>query len=337
MSKRPGSAAAILLYHQIGAPASDPFRQYVRADHFAGQMEVVARQRPVDLRGLGRQVRAGSVASGSVAVTFDDGYVSNLRLAKPALERAGVPATVFVTSGMTGSDRNFWWFELAQALESAPREAGELRVPCDGAERAWRPQADRREVLFELWAWLRRTGPDQVAAAVAATRRWAGLGPPGPASDDARCMTIPELQELVDGGLVEIGAHTRTHPMLSALDAGRQREEIAGSRADLESWLGRPAVSFAYPFGGRVSEYRAPAVRAVRTSGFEVAVAVGSRAVTSASPILELPRHVAPDLPADEFARWLADRLDPPLRRRRLLDTRPVRALRERVAPPGRL
>jgi peptidoglycan/xylan/chitin deacetylase (PgdA/CDA1 family) len=337
MSGGTASAAVILLYHQVGEPASDPFRQYVRTEHFAGHMEVVARLRPVDLLELGRDVSRGAVVPGSVAVTFDDGYVSNLRLAKPALERAEVPATVFVTSGMIGSDRSFWWLELAEGLERAPQDAGELRLACRGGERVWGPQADRREVLFELWAWLRRSDPTEVAAAVEATRRWAGLGPAGPAADDARCMTVAELHELADGDLVAIGAHTRTHPMLSALTAARQREEIGGSREDLEAWLGRAVIRFAYPFGGRVSEYRAPAVRAVRASGFEVAVAVGSRSVTSSSPILELPRHVAPDVPADEFARWLAERLDPPRERRRMLDAKPVRALRERVAPPGRL
>jgi len=34
---------------------------------------------------------------------------------------------------------------------------------------------------------------------------------------------------------------------------------------------------------------------------------------------------------------WLDERLNPPRRRRRLLDAPPVRALRERVAAPGRL
>jgi peptidoglycan/xylan/chitin deacetylase (PgdA/CDA1 family) len=46
----------------------------------------------------------------------------------------------------------------------------------------------------------------------------------------------------------EIGAHTRTHPDLAALDGSRMQEEIAGSRRDLEESGLRP-VSFAYPFG----------------------------------------------------------------------------------------
>jgi peptidoglycan/xylan/chitin deacetylase (PgdA/CDA1 family) len=47
---------------------------------------------------------------------------------------------------------------------------------------------------------------------------------------------------------IEIGAHTRTHPDLSDLEAGKLDSEIAGSRQDLEQAGLRP-ISFAYPFG----------------------------------------------------------------------------------------
>jgi len=97
-------------------------------------------------------------------------------------------------------------------------------------------------------------------------RAWAGVAPPGPPAEQVRCMTVAELHELVGDGLVEIGAHTRTHPMLSALKPAEQREEIAGSRSDLEAWLDRPVTSFAYPFGHRVSEYRASAHFGIRNA-----------------------------------------------------------------------
>jgi peptidoglycan/xylan/chitin deacetylase (PgdA/CDA1 family) len=332
------STSAILLYHQVGDPAADPFSQFVSPEHFAGQMAVVARHRAGALAARARGAPGGSVAAGTVAVTFDDGYLSNLRLAKPALERAGVPATVFVTTAMTGGGRDFWWNDLAVALEHAPTPAGELCLAVGGRERVWAiDEVDRRELLFEIWAWLRLARPDDVLAAVATARAWAGLAPAGPPAEDARCMTVAELHELLSGGLVDIGAHTRTHPMLSALAPAEQREEIAGSRSDLEAWLGRPVATFAYPFGHRVTEYRAAAVRAVRASGFEAAVAVVERPLSARSPTLELPRHAVPDIPADEFAVWLAERLDPPRSRRRLLEWGPVRALRERVSAPGRL
>jgi peptidoglycan/xylan/chitin deacetylase (PgdA/CDA1 family) len=152
-----------------------------------------------------------------------------------------------------------------------------------------------------------------------------------------RFMTVAELRELVASGAIEVGAHTRSHAMLSARSPGQQRDEIGGSRADLERWLERPVTSFAYPFGARSSEYRAPAVRAVRAAGFESAVSTTRRHVDARSPLLELPRFPVADIPAEEFEVWLAGLLAPARSRRRPTRARLLRPLVERLSVPGRL
>jgi GT2 family glycosyltransferase/peptidoglycan/xylan/chitin deacetylase (PgdA/CDA1 family) len=64
-----------------------------------------------------------------------------------------------------------------------------------------------------------------------------------------RLLSETELRELAVAG-AGIGAHTRTHPDLRRVDGSERREEIEGSKADLEKRLGRPVRTFAYPFGG---------------------------------------------------------------------------------------
>ena len=60
----------------------------------------------------------------TLAVTFDDGLSSVVRLALPALRELGVPATVFVPTGFVGSGRPFAWPETEHWL--ATEHAGEL-------------------------------------------------------------------------------------------------------------------------------------------------------------------------------------------------------------------
>jgi len=50
---------------------------------------------------------------------------------------------------------------------------------------------------------------------------------------------------------VEFGSHTRTHFDCGSSDQSILEQEIAGSRTDLESRLGRPSRFFAFPFGKR--------------------------------------------------------------------------------------
>jgi peptidoglycan/xylan/chitin deacetylase (PgdA/CDA1 family) len=47
---------------------------------------------------------------------------------------------------------------------------------------------------------------------------------------------------------IEFGAHTRTHPDLTALEDAELASEIVGSAEDLEAVIGQPVVAFAYPF-----------------------------------------------------------------------------------------
>ena len=70
----------------------------------------------------------------------------------------------------------------------------------------------------------------------------------GPLGHSERVMSLEELRSLPEQ-LVTIGSHTLTHPMLSTLSEGAAREEIAGSRAKLESLLNRKIQLFSFPFG----------------------------------------------------------------------------------------
>ena len=61
--------------------------------------------------------------------------------------------------------------------------------------------------------------------------------------------TIGQLRDMASAG-VEIGAHTRTHADLGAIHSERKlRDEIVGSREDLEDALGQAIRYFAFPIG----------------------------------------------------------------------------------------
>lgn len=53
------------------------------------------------------------------------------------------------------------------------------------------------------------------------------------------------------GNGIEFGAHTETHPHLPALPPDSVRQEVTGSKSDLERRLRLPVRSFAYPYGER--------------------------------------------------------------------------------------
>jgi peptidoglycan/xylan/chitin deacetylase (PgdA/CDA1 family)/GT2 family glycosyltransferase len=94
-----------------------------------------------------------------------------------------------------------------------------------------------------------------------------------------------DLHHLVQAGLT-IGAHSRSHPVLPSLPEALAREEIEGSRHDLQAALTRPVEVFAYPYGTHNERVQALAEKA----GFLASCGVGDRLNDSTTHIHALDR-----------------------------------------------
>jgi len=102
-------------------------------------------------------------------------------------------------------------------------------------------------------------------------------------------MRWDQAREMADSGLIAFGAHGRSHRILSDLDNVQLRDEILGSKQDIESKLGRPVTSFAYP-NGQGTDIPPAAVAAVREAGFTSACATFWRTSNTASQRFVLNR-----------------------------------------------
>lgn len=289
--------ARVLMYHRISEAGPDPWGLSVSARHFAEHLEVLSSSaRPLRLRKLAASLRSGEVPGRAVAVTFDDGYSDNLHQAKPLLERYQIPATVFVITGERERGREFWWDWLERvALGSGERYR---------KWRAWEQNGldDRQRLYLSLHSRLRLLPPDQLRREV---EKLLDLSAAAPGSGTVhRSLSTEELQQLAHGGLVEMGAHTESHPVLAPLPAETQRQEIAGSRSSLGRLFGEPAATFAYPYGGP-RDHSTVTAALVREAGFGCAVSTIPGRITRRSDPYRLPRLHVEDWDGDEFAKRL--------------------------------
>ncbi len=97
-------------------------------------------------------------------------------------------------------------------------------------------------------------------------------------------LSADRLRGCVDSGLVTIGSHSVSHPLLTACDDHRLRYELEESKRSLEEVIDRPVDLFAYPTG----DYDARVVDATRAAGYRAAFAEDSRSV--GRPRYEVPR-----------------------------------------------
>lgn len=80
-------------------------------------------------------------------------------------------------------------------------------------------------------------------------------------------MTVDSLKKAAGEG-IELGAHTRTHADLTRLSGEELKDEVIGSRVELETIFGHRPATFCYPYG----RFNEEVVTAVRGAGFEAAV-----------------------------------------------------------------
>jgi peptidoglycan/xylan/chitin deacetylase (PgdA/CDA1 family) len=96
------------------------------------------------------------------------------------------------------------------------------------------------------------------------------------------------VRELTSSGLVDVGAHSRTHAALPRLDERVARTEIAGSRAEIAEMLGRIPATFAYPAG----LYGPREGRLAAEAGYEASLTVNGGVNDAASDRHALARTV---------------------------------------------
>lgn len=236
------------------------------------------------------RLAAGTLPPRAAAITFDDGYADNATLALPALQRAGLCATFFIATSFLDGGR-MWNDTVIESVRAC--RADWLDLDAVGLGRhAMDSMAARRQAVCQLLPAIKYLAPARREAAVAAVHAACGERLP-----DDLMMRSEQVRALRRAGM-QIGAHTRSHPILTRLDAPTAFSEIVGSKHDLEALLGEPVTLFAYPNGKPGVDYGAGHARMVREAGFAAAVSTAPGAASASSDRFQLPR----------FSPWDRDR-----------------------------
>lgn len=172
-----------------------------------------------------------------VCVTFDDGYIDNAQVAAPILDRAGLHATFFVTTGFVAGRP--MWFDVAACAYDRLGASGVREAIAGGAA----PGADLSSLSSWL-SWLKGLPTGAREGVVARLDH----GLPRAREDIFGAMGPSDLRDLASRGH-EIASHTVTHPILPRCDDQRLRDEVTRSKGEIEAWIGAPVRSFCYPNG----------------------------------------------------------------------------------------
>ncbi len=286
----------ILMYHRFPAEHTHTFR--LQCEH------MVRHYRPISLTEAANHFKTGTaLPENALAITIDDGYRDFYYNGYPSLKQFGIPATMFVTTGVIDGLTWFWWDKLHFALLATPLQsvslAGEQNVPLRNAE-------EREAALHRIADAMTRVPNRERLALIDSLPALLQVEVPVSPPERFRPLGWAEIREMRSNG-IEFGAHTVTHPILSRVESMEElRQEIEVSRDRVAEELGVPTRHFCYP-SGRAEDLNAKVRQLAATAGFETAVTTEQGLNLPGADLLLMKRiGVEPECEDFYFARQVA-------------------------------
>ena len=269
----------ILMFHRVGhsdypQSALEAELKYLRREFDVISLEEMVRRHEAGIASTGREV----------ALTFDDGLRSHVRVAYPLLVQYGMKATFFVCPGLVNEGRWLWTHECRARLEKLAPD-GFLRVTVAIGGSGWLAGDRRTSRIEEMVRIMKQQTLERRLEMEEIIRQAdANFSPSADQRATYDLATWAELQSL-DPEVVSIGSHSMTHSILPLLDEERLRGEVVESQATLESRLGRRVDLFCYPSGAE--DVR---VRSLVARSYVAAVSTRHGSASAHSDRYDLPR-----------------------------------------------
>lgn len=285
--------AAILMYHSIPAPQEKPWIDpcnCLSAQQFEEQIQFLAAQRNVVSldRLLKMRQQGSSIAKGTVAITFDDGYLNNLTVAAPILAKYQLPATIYLATAFVSAGENQWIDTLYSTFRARSQHTLDLSDFSPSLQQ-WdlnQPQEQTAAYGAIAQVLIEATVSQRTAILTAIDQQLAPTAYP-----PRLTMTWEDARQLQrEYPNITLGVHTANHIDLETHSEFAEQEIVASITA-MERELGERPKHLAFPYNRFNKQSKAQAARYLRSA---VADSPNDGVVRTHTSNYELPRLCAP-------------------------------------------
>jgi peptidoglycan/xylan/chitin deacetylase (PgdA/CDA1 family) len=264
----------VLCYHDLREPGD--FTSWLRVETTQIKEHLDA------LSGLGRFVGPNDLdrledlpgRGLHLLLTFDDGYLNNLKLGAAILEAANIPALFFVSTHHLVAGEAFWFDRIVTRVQSTRVKRLNLSPfglreytfhPADGARR-W-------EDIQRLLTDVKRLGnPAEPRVARILEFMDQEYGSAAEVDDQRlRPLTSQELRQLANRRQMFFGSHGHRHELMPLLNDQDLVASVTQSKQILEHLVGQSIADIAYPNGDEDQRVRAACKEAGYHRGFTTA------------------------------------------------------------------
>ena len=235
----------ILTYHRINDD-NDQFFTGMNIDTFEKHMKYLSDYYNImPLEEIINRMKCNDIPDDVVAITFDDGYKDVYLNAYPILKKFSIPATIFLPTSCIDTGEVLWHDRVFSAFRETQRSSlpkygiYEKTYPLETIEEKLRAQQDVLRFLRSLDTHDRLKWIDCLITKLFLKDK----------ENYSQLMLSWDDIKIMHTNGISFGSHTVTHPIMSKISSEQVMWEICESKKIIESHLGSPVSTFAYPNG----------------------------------------------------------------------------------------
>ena len=209
-------------------------------------------------------------------ITFDDGDRSFYTIVYPLIKKFQLPVSIYVSPKIVKTGENFWFQEIRNYNKEVLRTIINNKYP-------YLKSINPKIPISAIFKSLKLT---QIWEIIDEYRSIMKID-----SEKRMNMSVDELKEVYDSGLVEIGAHTQNHPILANETETTAQYEIQSSILELNAILGVQVSSFAYPNGIPQIDFGKREMNFLKAMNIKLALSTENKSFSIKDNPLNIPRN----------------------------------------------
>ena len=269
---------SILMYHGIRKDSdkkhlSEYSELNVPMQAFTEQMKYIQKKYHVlSMSEIVHHIQADEpFAPHSLAITFDDGYLNNYLYAYPICKKLNIPFTIYVATNFINNQDLLWTDRLLLAFSNTKQTQLSINIKGDDYSYVLQNPRDKDQAHLDLLQKLKQLNTMKIHETLNEVEARLDIQPEHMDTSPLRPCSWKELYEMANSGLVEIGAHTAGHHILTQLSETECKNELNTSKEQVEKNLKRQCNHFAYP-NGRTGDFNSYTEKWIKEAGFSSAV-----------------------------------------------------------------
>lgn len=211
----------------------------------------------------------------SCHITIDDGDKSFYEFIFPVLKKYNVPASLYVSPKICSERSNFWFQEI---IGYNPLVLKRVIADVSGISINFLAKYHTKSIMKTL----------QLSEIDETIKRYCKIT--NTSKKEFQNMSVDNIKEVDQSGLVVIGAHTMNHPILKNEDDISSQYEIKESINELSNLLNHEIKYFAYPNGIPGLDFSEREMSYLRESGIQLAFSTVSKSISTSENEMSLPR-----------------------------------------------